>query len=182
MLDLQIINKQLFTSIFRSRRFKQFVFIVGVLFTILTAAISINPAPFLRFGYFGIFVFNLFGPGSLLIPSLARHFNIYFLALVSATGMAINDCISWFIGAYGNELIPRSSKVVRLEKGINRYGVYALFFWALIPFPYDLIGVIAGYLGISFTKFLIPTFLGRFLRFIFIGIGIIKIFGTIPLP
>ncbi len=90
--------------------------------------------------------------------------------------MALNDCISWFIGSYGHELIPRSKKVERLEKSINRFGVYALFFWALIPFPYDLIGVIAGYLGISFSKFIVPTFLGRFIRFVFMGIGIIKLF------
>ena len=161
----------------RSKEFKRIAFLLGIIFLILTAFISINPQPFLKFGYIGVFAFNLFGPGTLLIPSLARHMNIFGLAIASALGMALNDSISWSIGSIGHSVIPHSKKVERIEGSLRKHGPPILFFWALIPFPYDLIGLIAGYLGFSYRNFVIPTFLGKFTRFVLLGYGIIKIFG-----
>ena len=146
----------------RSPKFKKLTLILGVLFFILTFFISFNPGPFLKFGYLGVFVFNLFGPGTLLFPSLVKHMNLIGLAIATTSGMALNDSVSWLVG--------RSGDVV------HKYGSVALFFWSLIPFPYDLIGLIAGYLEFSYKRFLIPTFLGRFIRFILLGLGIVKFF------
>lgn len=158
-----------------SRDFKRFVFLAGIVFLILTAFISVNPKPFLKFGYAGVFVFALFGPASLLIPILAPHMNVWGLAVVTAIGMAINDSVSWLIGSFGHSIIPHSQKVERLENSLKKFGTPALFFWALIPFPYDLIGFIAGYLGFTYKSFVTPTFLGRFIRFILMGFGVITL-------
>lgn len=170
-------NKEKITAFFSSRDFKRILFLLGIVFLILTAFIFTNPEPFLKFGYLGIFVFALFGPGSILVPILAPHMNIPILAIVTAMGMALNDCVSWFIGSTGHAIIPHSKRVEKLETTVRKYGQPALFFWALVPFPYHLIGLIAGYTGFTWKGFLIPTFLGRLSRFLLLGYGIIHLIG-----
>jgi membrane protein YqaA with SNARE-associated domain len=159
-----------------SAKFKRATFILGLIFFVLTLFISLDPQPFLRFGYVGIFIFNVLGAGTILAIPLARHMNILGLAIASASGMALNDSVSWLVGRSSDSVIPRSPKVARIEKGLHKYGSIALFFWSLIPFPYDIIGFIAGYLEFSYPKFILPTFLGKFVRFLLLGFGIVTFF------
>ncbi|MBU1323302.1 VTT domain-containing protein [Patescibacteria group bacterium] len=168
--------------ILQSKPFKIFTLVFAVVFYLLAFVIAFTPEPFLKFGYLGIFVFNLFGPGTFLIPVASRHFMVFGVALATSLGMAINDSVSWLAGKNGDIVFPRGRRVARIEAAIKKYGPFALFFWALIPFPYDFIAVIAGYLKLPFKRFLIPTFLGRLLRFILMGFGIVAIWGkALPL-
>lgn len=168
-------NRERTAAFFQSTRFKRVLFYVGLVFIVLTFLMSLNPEPFLKFGYGGVFVFALFGPASLVVPILALHMNVPLLAVVTALGMAINDAVSWYVGTLGHVVLPESKHVKRLEKNVRVYGRFALFFWALIPFPYDLIGLIAGYLGFSFAGFMVPTFSGRLVRFLLLGFGVLKL-------
>jgi len=174
-------KKEHLIAFFRSKIFKKITFVLGILFLIFSGFISLRPDIFLRFGILGIFIFNLFGPGILLIPSLARHMNILLLAIVSAGGTSLNDSVAWVIGVSGASIIPKSNNTKNIENTVKKYGVFALFFWSLIPFPYDLVGFVAGYLGLSYPRYIIPTFLGKLLRFLLIGAGVIQIFGKIPI-
>lgn len=148
--------------------------LLGLTFVVYTFVfVARDPQPFLQFGYFGVFLFNLVGPGMFLIPFLAPHMNVVLLALVSALGMAVNDSVSWAVGKNGDVVLPRGKRVIRIEEMIGRYEGIALFFWALIPFPYDLIGLIAGYLQVPFGVFVSATFFGRLVRFLLLGFGVV---------
>ena len=137
---------------------------------------AISPEPFLKFGYPGVFIMSAIGGSSLLLIPLASHFNIYLLAFAGASGMAINDSIAWIIGNSGKAVVDRPVKLKKIEHSIEKYGIFAIFFWSLIPFPYDIIGLVAGYLGLSYVRYIIPTFLGKFIRFTLIGLGILSFF------
>lgn len=164
---------------FQSKPFKVFTLVLAVIFYLLAFVIAFAPEPFLRFGYWGIFVYNLFGPGTFLVPTASRHFAVFGVALVTALGMAINDSVSWLAGKNGDVVFPRGRRVERIEGGIKKFGPWALFFWALIPFPYDFIAIIAGYLKMPFWRFLLPTFFGRLLRFLGLGFGTVALFGKV---
>lgn len=166
-------------GLFKSRPFKIFTLVLAVIFYLLAFVIVFAPGPFLKFGYLGIFVYNLFGPGTFLVPTASRYFNIFAVAAVTALGMAINDSVSYLAGRNGDVVLKRGTKVIKIEAKIKQYGPWALFFWALIPFPYDFIAIIAGYLEIPFWRFLLPTFLGRFIRFIGLGSGTVAFWGKL---
>lgn len=158
---------------------RRVLLLAGAVFILLTVVITLNPEPFLKFGYFGVFVFNLFsGPGMFLLPVLARRMNVVALAFFSALGMAFNDTVSWAVGANGEEILPAGEKVEKVRKGIQKYGPWALLGWSLIPFPYDLIGLVAGYMKIPYWKYLLPTFSGKFIRFLLISSGIVTLWGV----
>lgn len=150
--------------------------ILGAIIMSLGFVIALKPDPFLQFGYAGVFMFNaLSGPGMLLLPTLSLTMNGFWLAAVSAIGMAVNDSVSWWVGTTTENLIDRGKKLEKIGKTLERYGMVGLFFWSLLPFPYDLVGLAAGYLGIPYWKYIIPTFLGKFVRFWLICIGVVQV-------
>jgi membrane protein YqaA with SNARE-associated domain len=142
--------------------------------------IVVDPKPFLKFGYFGIFIFNSVGGlGTYLIPTLSQQFNLVLLSLSTALGMAINDSISWVVGKGSTAIIQRGKWTNHVEVILNKYGSVALFFISALPVPYDAVGLISGYLGIKYRNFFLPTFAGKFIRMILIGLGtaqLIKLF------
>lgn len=169
------INNIRIEQLSKSDKLRKVLTICGFIFIILTFLIVLKPEPFLRMGYAGIFLFNLIGPGTFLIPILVRQYNLYAISVLTAAGMAVNDSVSWFVGRSSRNWTPNTKYLQLLEHTVDKYGVWALFFWALIPFPYDIIGFIAGFLKISYSRFITPTFIGRLIRFILMGYGLIKL-------
>ena len=152
------------------------LFIVGVVFVILTIFIALDPAQFIQFGYLGIFVFNLFGPGTLLIPLVADHFNVVTLALVSAIGMSLNDSVVFVIGRSGQSVVKPGKRSDKVRDWVTKYGKLGLFTFSLVPLPIDIVGGTVGYLSLPYSYFIVPTFAGKFLRFLVVGLVVIWFF------
>jgi len=154
------VNKRL-ARFFDSKSFKRITLGLGISFLLLSFFITVRPEPFLKFGYLGVFAFNLFGPGTLLIPTLAKQMNLLALSMATALGMILNDSIGWIIGASGVVIIPRSKKALKAEKILQKHGTYGFFLLSLLPLPYDFIGLIAGYLEVPYQRFFVPSLLGK---------------------
>ena len=127
------------------------MFALGLTFMVGTVFITIDPQPFVKFGYLGVFIYNLFGIGTIIVPLLANQMNIYLLAFVSAWGNTFNDSVSYIVGKSADDLISKHKHAAKVQENLERYGVFYLFFFSLIPFPYDFIG---GVVGLSSTLFL----------------------------
>jgi membrane protein YqaA with SNARE-associated domain len=152
---------------------------IGTVMIVLSFLIIVDPEPFVRLGYPGIFVFNLFGPGTLLIPSLSLKMNVWGLALSSAGGMAINDSVSWMVGHGGRAIITPGKRTERVERAIGKYGGWAFLGYSILPFPFDFVGLIAGYLRFSYWKMLGAAFVGKVTRFVLMGMGTGWLMGVI---
>lgn len=163
-----------------STTFKKAYFVIFLLLFLFGIYIVVDPKPFLKYGYVGIFIFNFLGGlGSYLIPTLSQKMNLISLSFITALGMVCNDTISWIVGKGGTAVIQKGRWANRVEKLINRYGSLTFFVISALPVPYDIIGLIAGYLGIKYRNFSLPTFAGKFLRMMLIGMGtkwLIKLF------
>lgn len=164
------------SKFFQSKSFKKTTFCLGIVFFVLSLFIVLDPKPFTRYGYLGVFVFNLFGPGTLIFPSLSRYMNIPLLAAVTSLGMMFNDSVAWLVGYSSEVFVGKPEKLKHIQSSIEKYGLWALLFWSIIPFPYDFAGLVAGYLKIPYRRFILPTFTGKFIRFILLGYGFLKIF------
>jgi len=152
-----------------SKLVHQLIFLLYLLSVVALMFISVNPQPFLQYGYFGVFAFNLIGPGTVLIPILAPTTNILILAIISALGMQLNDSVSWVVGRNGQVVFPTSVKRFRLVHWVGKSSPLVMFILSIIPFPYDVIGLVAGYMNMSFAKFFIPALFGKITRFLIIA-------------
>jgi membrane protein YqaA with SNARE-associated domain len=158
--------------------FKKLIVVFGSTLAIASIFISVNPEPFLKTGYWGVFLYGVLGPVTLIIPVMSQHLNLYILALVAALGVLVNDTLAYVIGRNADVFIQKSNKVLLLEKWVNKYGVYALILISISPIPYDFVGLLVGYLDLSYKKYAIPMVIGKYIRYLLIGWGTQWVLGT----
>lgn len=147
----------------------------GLLFIILSFMVTFKPGRIAALGIWGVVIAGLFGQGMIVFPFFLQTIPPLTLAACLAMAMAANDAVSWYVGITGRDVIdpPKIGRILR--DSVTRYGAYAVFVWSLIPFPFDIIGVFAGYLGMGAVPFLVATFSGRFVRFLLLGYGVLAI-------
>jgi len=164
-------------KIIQSDTFRKATVIVGSVLAIGSILISVNPEPFSKTGYLGVFVYGMLGPVTMIIPVMSQQLNLYVLSAVASAGVVVNDTLAYIVGRNADVFIHKSKKVLLVEKWVNKYGVFALLVISILPIPYDFIGLIVGYLDLSFKKYAIPLFIGKFIRFVLVGMGTSYILG-----
>lgn len=131
---------------------------------------------FKSLGILGIFLINLLGSATIFLPTPAilavgvgaTLYNPIVVAFVGAIGSSMGDSLGLVFGYASKEVLPIKAHPILVYLGkyfLKKYGVIAMFFFALIPNPiFDGIGIVAGLAGYSLIRFIVITFFGRFLR------------------
>lgn len=163
---LQVVNSDTFRKLFT---------ILGILFVILTYFISIQPESFLALGYFGVFLFNVISSGLLLMPTLTPKMNLVFLILASALGNIPNTSVNYLVGYSSKHLFSGNTYIGMAKKFLNKFGLFAVYILAILPLPLDVNGLLSGYLGIPYRKYILVNFLGKVTVFFLVGAGIITL-------
>ncbi len=127
------------------------------------------------YGYLGAFLISLVANATIILPmpvillifALGAAFNPVLVGLVGAAGGAVGETTGYMIG-YSGYRIARSSKVYdRAEGWMRRWGVVAIFVFALAPFlPLDVAGILAGVLRFPIWKFLLACWFGKALLYV----------------
>ena len=140
---------------------------------------------FRHFGYLGIFVVSFIGNATILLPApvlftvavLGSALSPVFVGITASLGAALGESVGYFLGVGGSVLIEKSTRYHRVKSYIDKYGVWALFILAALPNPlFDLAGLMAGALGISYRQFFHAAWAGTFLKYTlvsFIGYGVL---------
>jgi membrane protein YqaA with SNARE-associated domain len=159
----------------KSGIFKKIFLGLGCLFIVLTYFISIKPDTFLKYSYAGVFVFNVISSGLLLLPSMANKLNIFLLVFVSAFGNTFNTSINYLVGNTSKELFSNHPIVVMLKKWMERFGLIVVYLLAMIPLPLDVNGLLSGYVGIPYFRYIAVNFLGKLTIFFLVVYGIVTL-------
>lgn len=160
----------------RSLQVALFIAILGGGFLLLFAAQSrLEAADFTKHGYLGVFLVNLVTCASILFPIPGEAINVaagsllnpLTVALVATIGATIGEMTAYVAGFYGRQILRDryAERYAHAERWMNRYGLFAVFLFALIPMLiFDLLGIVAGCTKYNLPKFAAATFAGRFLR------------------
>ena len=139
----------------------------------------------LTFSYIGVFIANVIVSSSFIIPlpgpliivvAAAGNLNIILVSIASASGSMVGEMTGYYAGFLGNKVAQRTiRKYIKIEKFIrkhfNRYAVPLIFLTALLPFPFDLVGFVAGATRYSIVKFFVSGFFGKFLKTVYFYIA-----------
>ncbi|MCD6434280.1 MAG: VTT domain-containing protein [Candidatus Diapherotrites archaeon] len=148
---------------------------------LFVAAIIANATVFLPLPLdaFIFFAAGLFVPFGILSPLI--------IALVVGAGSAIGELSSYFAGYFGKQTIEKVRALHiappdEIIKMLHAKGCIFIFLGAFTPFPFDVIGIVAGILKYNIKKFVVACFAGKFLRYLiisyagYLGIEAIKAF------
>jgi len=139
-------------------------------------------------GYFGVFIINLIGSATIILPvpallttvAAGTFLNPLLAGIFSAAGSTIGELTGYYTGVGGGGLIEKDKNIQKVEKWMDKYGLWVVFVLAAIPNPlFDLAGIVSDASGIPIRKYLIAVFSGKLIKFIFlayVGFGILKIF------
>lgn len=171
-----ILTKETALRFITQPRIKRLLVIGGIITMILGLLIAVRTELVLALGLWGLFAYSLIGPATVLIPTFSLQFGFVVVAVVAAVGMAINDSVGWIVGKNADVFVSRPWYVLRAEWWLKRYGIVGLFLFSVIPFPYDFVAVVAGYVEIPFGRYITTIFFARLIRFLILGSGAVWFF------
>jgi len=154
---------------------------IGLFFiAIISNAVLFLPTP-LNVIIFTVAPIDFFGLG-LLSPLI--------LALIISLGSAIGEMSGYFIGYFGINTFEgmRKNEVAKLKEVSHRIkesGMYFIAVFSALPLPFDLVGVAAGLVKYSRSKFFLACLVGKSIKFAaicyagYLGIPfLLKLFGA----
>lgn len=176
----------------RSVQIALFVAILAAGFALLTLAhSSLESADFIKRGDLGVFVVNMVTCATILLPIPGEAINVaagsllnpLTVTLVATSGATIGEMTSYAAGFYGRKVVLEryAERYAHAERWMNRYGLFAVFFFALVPMLiFDLLGIVAGCTRYNLPKFAAATFVGRFLRCLLLSYAGHALYPLIP--
>ncbi len=149
---------------------------------VLQRYLTFDPALVLTFGYAAVFFMGVLGSVTFFIPvptltlvfAGATVLNPVLLAIVAAAGITLGMAGCYALGKAGSRFAERSQPdegtrlhraTVRMANWYTRNVTITSFFVAAVPNPvFDYAGYLAGLTGVSQTRFLGATFVGKFVQ------------------
>ncbi|MEM5801845.1 MAG: VTT domain-containing protein [Candidatus Aenigmatarchaeota archaeon] len=149
-----------------------------VIFEILTWAHQF----LIEFSYFGVFLLSLISTSTIFLPLplyaitfvvTSLGLNPFIVGFASGLGSAIGELTGYFLGAGGRHVVEEKKKLPKwfrwLEKHFHRFGFLTILITALLPFPFDVVGILAGASNYNLKKFFLATFIGKTIKTILIA-------------
>jgi len=159
--------------------------ILGIAITILVIIYANRIRDYEEIGYLGVFLLTFLGNATVLVPvPVLAPLNIVLggiltspllVGLTIGIASSMGELIGYLVGYAGSGIVTSSKTYKKMEARIKKYGLWAIFFLALIPNPlFDVAGLVAGAIGIKWWKFLLAMGAGKTVRaiiFAYIGYG-----------
>jgi membrane protein DedA with SNARE-associated domain len=130
---------------------------------------------FENLGYLGVFVISFIGSIVVFVPipyfpvliaaALNKELDPNLVSLSSALGAILAKTIIFYASYYGRKSLSTQTKkrIYPLQKLVAKYGSLAAFIAALTPIPDDLVYIPLGLTKYTPWKFVVSTFLGKFI-------------------
>lgn len=129
-------------------------------------------------GYFGIFLLSAIGNATIVLPVPAiltafvggAFLNPLLVGIVASFGATIGELTGYYAGVGGKEFVKKDKRIQKVEKWMEKYGLWTLFVLAVIPNPaFDLAGIVAGATKVPVYKYFLIVWMGKFIKFVSIS-------------
>ncbi len=169
-----------------TRRRSRLLQVVGVLAFALALNLVVIALPrrwfvgWGSYGYLGVFVVTLLANASVFVPipypgmvaRLAVELNVFGVAILGAAGSAIGETTAFFVGRAGKGVVEETAfyRWLRRQLRTPLRAFVVLFLLSAPPNPFfDVAGLTAGSLGVTFPIFVAATFCGRIIRMLILA-------------
>jgi uncharacterized membrane protein YdjX (TVP38/TMEM64 family) len=121
------------------------------------------------YGYLGVFIVLLLSNATILLP-IPGIFVIFVagailnpigVALAGGLGAAFGELTGYYFGRGSGKLLRKRLELKAVSMIYRKYGLWSIYLFAAFPFPFDVIGILCGVLGIDPRVFWTLTFAGK---------------------
>ena len=150
---------------------------IGLAFLLIKFASSLESLG--NWGYVGVAAVE-FGNSAMLAiptPSYAYTFamgsilNPFVVGLIGGVFATLGELIGYYLGHRGSAILPENPRVERFKSWTIRWGSVALFWFALLPVPFDIAGIWAGAAHYPLVRFIPVVLLGKALKITVIALA-----------
>lgn len=97
------------------------------------------------------------------------------LGIVTGIGAGIGEMTGYLLGRLGLKAVEKTKKfdlgkIFDIESRLEQHGARAVFFLAIIPVPFDFVGMAAGLIRFDFKSFFAATVAGKTVRYLLISL------------
>ncbi|VVB58484.1 SNARE associated Golgi protein [Candidatus Anstonella stagnisolia] len=145
---------------------------------VLSSEFSKNSELFIQLGYPGVFIIALVSsatmflpaPGFAIIFAMSAFLNPLLVGFVAGVGSGIGELTSYLVGYSGSSKVSHTKIYLQHKKGLQKYGMPAIFVLSALPNPVlDIAGIAAGAIKMPLWKFLLATIAGKIVKYLFIA-------------
>ncbi|MAG18151.1 MAG: hypothetical protein CL944_01620 [Candidatus Diapherotrites archaeon] len=167
---------------------KSAVAIVGFLFAaylIFTNASVVNEL-ILGYGLVGLLIASIIANASIFLPvpidlvifalsaQSPNFLDVVVLSLVAGFGAAVGEMTAYIMGLLGIKTAEKAKhkeflQIEAVREKLGKKGAIFIFLGAMTPFPFDLIGIVAGLIKYDAKKFFLAALAGKIVRYLIIG-------------
>ena len=135
-------------------------------------------------GYFGIFLINVVGSGTFILPVPgiaaaivgATIWNPMLVGVAGATGSTIGEIAGYLAGVGSQRAVQRfvgnTRWYERIVRWIQRRGTLTIFVFAATPTPFfDVAGFAAGTLRYPIGRFVVACWLGKIVKYVILSLA-----------
>lgn len=138
-----------------------------------------NPDIFTKlqgYGYTGAFIISIILNGTLIFPvsNMAVMMAIgaamplpWLVGVAGGVGAGIGEMTGYLAGRSGRGLLARSKVYIRVEGWVKKWGWLAVLIMSIVPFAFDVVGIIAGALRMPVWRFFLACLVGRTISYVF---------------
>ena len=132
-----------------------------------------------NWGYVGVAAVE-FGNSAMLAiptPSYAYTFamgsilNPIVVGIIGGTFATLGELIGYYLGRRGSAVLPDSPRIARFKTWTGRWGSVVLFWFAILPVPFDIAGVWAGAAHYPLIRFVPTVALGKSIKITLIALA-----------
>ena len=128
-----------------------------------------------RYGHLGVFLVNLLGSGTVILPVPALLvvylgggvWHPLLVGLVGGLASALGELTGYLLGYSGQGLIENQTLYTRMEGWMRRNGFLTILILSIIPNPvFDVAGMAAGALRFPLRLFFLSALIGKSVKMI----------------
>ncbi|OGO32227.1 MAG: hypothetical protein A2Z29_00355 [Chloroflexi bacterium RBG_16_56_11] len=130
------------------------------------------------YGYLGAFIISVILNATVIVPvsNMAVIISLgaalpspVLVGLAGGLGAGIGEMTGYLAGRSSRSLLIRSNIYTRMEHWVKKWGWIAIFVLSIVPFAFDVVGIIAGALRMPIWRFFLACWLGRTISYVIVA-------------
>ena len=131
-----------------------------------------------NWGYVGVAAMEFGNSAMVAIPtpsylytfSMGAILNPFVVGIIGGTFATLGELIGYYLGRRGSAILPEGPRIERFKTWTSRWGTVTLFWFALLPVPFDIAGLWAGAARYPLVRFIPPVLLGKSIKITMIAL------------